>query len=76
MQKDFINWDSSRANFLSKAKQNSNVFKGFLSKVGPNSNSQTENHTLLQEHAHASMLAHHRSDKSQYRIKYTISVIN
>ncbi len=44
-------WDSSRANLLSKA--------------GQNSNSQTGNHTPLQEHAHTSMLAFHCSDESQ-----------
>ncbi len=58
-------WDSSKANFLSKAGQNSNIFKGFLSKAGQNSNSQIGNHTPLQEHAHTSMLALHCSDKSQ-----------
>ncbi len=47
----FRYWDSSRANFLSK--------------VGQNSNSQTRNHTLLQEHARTSMLAFHCSDESQ-----------
>ncbi len=46
------NWDSSRANFLSKTGQNLNIYKGFLSKAGQNSNSQTGNHTPLQEHAH------------------------
>ncbi len=61
-----INWDSSRANFLSKARQNSNIFKGFLSKAGQNSNSQTANHTPLQEHAHTSMLALHCSDESKF----------
>ncbi len=62
----YLNWDSSRANYLSKAGQNSNIFKGFLSKAGQNSNSQTENHTLPQEQAHTSMLTLHCSDESQY----------
>ncbi len=48
----FPYWDSSRANFLSKAGQSSNIFKGFLSKAGQNSNSQTGNCTPLQEHVH------------------------
>ncbi len=34
-------------------------------KVGQNSDSQTENHTPLQEHAHTSMLALHCSDESR-----------
>ncbi len=63
---DFGNWDLSRANFLSKARQNLNIFEGFLSKAGQNSNLQTGNHTPLQEHAHASILALHCSDESQY----------
>ncbi len=58
-------WDSSRANFLSKAGQNSNIFKRFLSKTGQNSNSQTGNHTPLQEHVHTSMPAFHCSGESQ-----------
>ncbi len=48
-------WDSSRANFLSKAGQNSNIYKGFLLKARQNSNSQTGNHTPPQEHAHTSI---------------------
>ncbi len=48
------NWGSSRANFLSKAGQNSNIFRRFLSKAGQNSNSQSGNHTPVQEHAYTS----------------------
>ncbi len=51
------NWDLSRANFLSKVGQNSNILTGFLSKAGQNSNSQTGNQTPLQKHARTSMLA-------------------
>ncbi len=60
-----VYWGASRANFLSKAGQNWNIFKGFLSKVRQNSNSQIGNRTPLQEHTHTSMLALHCSDESQ-----------
>ncbi len=41
-------------------------FGHFQRKVGQNSDSQTRNHTLLQEHTHTSMLPLHCSDESQY----------
>ncbi len=64
--KKFVpHWNWSRANFLSKAGQNSNIYKG-LSKAGQNSNSQTRNHTSLQEYAHTPVLALHCSDESQF----------
>ncbi len=50
-------------------------FGHFQRKVGQNSNSQTRNHTPLQEHAHTSMLALHCSGESQVW-KYTDASIS
>ncbi len=61
----YVYWDSSRANFLSNAGQNWNIFKGFLSKAGQNSNSRAGNHIPLQEHAYTSMLALQCYNESQ-----------
>ncbi len=66
------NWDSSRANFLSMAGQNSNIYKRFILKAGHDSNLQTGNCTTLQEHTHTSTLVLHCFDESQFHEKSKI----